>query len=310
MWITEEKIKESLSMKECINIVKKVFLDYVEGKAKMPPKNYLFFPKGYLRIMPAHLLEENVVGIKIVNVHPKNPPKLPSVMATILLFSTDNGKLLTIMDGTYITAMRTGAAGAIAAKYLARENSKIASFIGCGVQSYTQLDGLLNVRKIQEVKAYDINKKNLENFCEYANSLVKTNKVESVEDACRDADIIVTTTPSRKPIVKVEYVKNGCHINAIGADAPGKQELESVLLKKAKIVVDDIEQAKHSGEINVPLKRKTIMLNQVYAKLGEIVAGKKPGRKNEDEITLFDSTGLAIQDAAVAAFIYNKLKSN
>jgi len=133
------------------------------------------------------------------------------------------------------------------------------------------------------------------------NFVVKT----SPKEAVRDADIITTTTPSRKPILMNEWITEGVHINCIGADAPGKQELDPAILKRAKIVVDDYEQAIHSGEVNVPISQGIITRNDIYAELGEIVSGKKKGREKEEEITIFTSTGLAIQDTVTAYLVYD-----
>ncbi|MEM2679373.1 MAG: hypothetical protein QXU01_03020, partial [Candidatus Hadarchaeales archaeon] len=129
---------------------------------------------------------------------------------------------------------------------------------------------------------------------------------DDTERAVRNADIVITTTPSRKPIVMNEWITEGVHINAIGADAPGKQELDPAILRRAKVVVDDIEQASHSGEINVPISQGLFKKSQIYAELGEIVTGRKPGRESKDEITVFDSTGLAVQDIATDWLVYRK----
>ena len=310
--ITQEEIKKVLTIDDAIKAVEKAFGEYALGNAQMPPKSYLSFPKGDLRSMPAYLAYNNIAGIKSVNVHPFNK-KLPTVMAIILLVDPSNGYPLAVLDGTYITNMRTGAAGAVAAKYLSRKDAKVAGFIGTGKQARTQLAGLLEVRLLKEIKAYDINKEKLAAFCEEASKKYSIqSRATSIEEAT-NSDIVVTTTPVREPIVKADWIKEGCHINAIGADAAGKQELESSILKKAKIVIDNWEQASHSGEINVAfsqggiINKGIIKKEDIYAELGEIVAGKKPGRQNDKEITIFDSTGLAIQDISTAFFVYNKL---
>jgi alanine dehydrogenase len=217
------------------------------------------------------------------------------------------------MDGTYITQMRTGAAGGIAAKYLSREDSKAAGFIGAGVQAESQLEALLITRPgISRIAAYDINETNVKRFADEARTKYgfKVEKTTSVKEAVEATDIVVTTTPVRTPIVKAEHIRKGTHINAIGADAPGKQELETKILETARIVIDNWEQASHGGEINVALSKGIISRGNIYADLGEIVTGKKPGRESSEQITVFDSTGLAIQDIAAASYIYRKLISD
>ncbi len=304
--LTEGDVKRVLTMKETIEVVEKAFELHAKGKTQMPPKVYLTFEKGDLRAMPAYL--DGKAGIKWVNSHPENPKKgLPTVMAVLIYNDPETGFPLAIMDGTHITNFRTGAAGGIASKYLARKNSKVFGFIGCGRQAYTQFLALREVFDIELVKAYDIVKKNADKFAKFCESFGVSAMVCSIEDAC-DCDVLTTTTPSRKPVVKSEWVKEGTHINAIGADAPGKQELEEEILLKAKIVVDDLDQAMHGGEINVAVSKGKIGKENIYATLGEIVAGMKKGRESEEEITIFDSTGLAIQDIAVADLVFRKAR--
>ncbi len=304
--LTEGDVKRVLTMKETIEVVEKAFELHAKGKTQMPPKVYLTFEKGDLRAMPAYL--DGKAGIKWVNSHPENPKKgLPTVMAVLIYNDPETGFPLAIMDGTHITNFRTGAAGGIASKYLARKNSKVFGFIGCGRQAYTQFLALREVFDIELVKAYDIVKQNADKFAKFCESFGVSAMVCSIEDAC-DCDVLTTTTPSRKPVVKSEWVKEGTHINAIGADAPGKQELEEEILLKAKIVVDDLDQAMHGGEINVAVSKGKIGKENIYATLGEIVAGMKKGRESEEEITIFDSTGLAIQDIAVADLVFRKAR--
>jgi alanine dehydrogenase len=234
-------------------------------------------------------------------------------MATISLFDIETGFVLTVMDGTHITKMRTGAAGAVAAKYLSKEDSSLAAFIGAGVQAQTQLDGLLITRPgIRKLAAYDINEKHMRDFAEYANVKygLDTEPAETVRQAVHNADIVTTTTPVREPIVKAEYIRPGTHINAIGADAAGKQELDSQILKKARVVIDNWQQASHSGEINVAVSKGIISKDDIYADIGQIVTSQKAARLSDNQITVFDSTGLAIQDISAAGKIYEKLTSD
>ncbi len=304
--LTEIDVKKVLTMKETMEAVEKAFELHAKGKTQMPPKVYLTFERGDLRAMPACL--DGKAGIKWVNSHPENPKKgLPTVMAVLIYNDPETGFPLAIMDGTHITNFRTGAAGGIAAKYLARNDSKVFGFIGCGRQAYTQFLALREVFNIELVKAYDIFEQNAERFAKFCEGFGVSAIVCNAKDAC-DCDVLTTTTPSRKPVVKSEWVREGTHINAIGADAPGKQELEEEILLKAKIVVDDLEQAMHGGEINVAVAKGLLKKEDIYATLGEVVAGMKKGRESDDEITIFDSTGLAIQDIAVADLVFRKAK--
>ena len=312
--MSEQEIAELLSIKEVMKVVEDAFREKALGYAQMPPKIYLNFSKynGDLRAMPAYLERQDIASVKIVNSHPENPKKfgLPTVTGTVLLLDPRNGTLLSIMGANNITAMRTAAAGGIAAKYLAKKNSKIASFIGAGVQARAQLLALLSVfPNLNEIRVCDISTKAAESFAfEIKNKAAqcKVVVVGNEAEAIHQADIVVTTTPSKKPLVFEPWVSEGTHFNCIGADAPLKEELDPAILKRAKIVVDDWEQAAHSGEINVPLSKGILSKKDIWAELGDIIVGAKAARTSDREITIFDSTGLAIQDTATADLVYKK----
>ncbi|MBU4312545.1 MAG: alanine dehydrogenase [Candidatus Omnitrophica bacterium] len=303
-------IRRLIGIKDAMKAIEKVFRYFGQGKTEMPPKIYIHLDKykGDFRAMPAYVEGLKSSILKWVNVHPENKKKgLPTVMAIIILSDPRNGYPLCIMDGTYATALRTGAAGGIAAKYLARRDSRTLALLGCGAQAKTQLAALCEVFAIDKVNTWDIKRSQSLSFLKGIRALgLKTRISNSVRDCVKDCDIVVTTTPSRSPLVKLEWLKKGVHINAIGADAKGKRELDVRILKRAKIVVDSWEQASYSGEINVPLARGELSKKDIYADIGEIVTGKKKGRTSADEITLFDSTGLAVQDVAIADVIYRK----
>jgi alanine dehydrogenase len=317
MLLSENEIAKLLSIEEVMEVVENAFREKALGYVQMPPKVYLNFSKynGDVRAMPAYLEGLDVASVKIVNSHPENPKKfcMPTVSATVLLLDPRNGALLSIMGGNNITATRTAAAGGIAAKYLAKRNSKTASFIGTGVQARAQLLALLTVfPNLEEIRACDISTEATESFAAYAESKASQSRIVIIENeaaAVKEADIVITTTPSKKPLVFESMVSEGTHFNCIGADAPLKEELDPAILKRAKIVVDDWEQASHSGEINVPFSKGVLSKKDVWAELGDIIAGIKQGRVANEEITVFDSTGLAIQDAATAELVYKKAAS-
>jgi alanine dehydrogenase len=310
LWLKQSDVKSVLDMRSTLNAVESGFKEHGLKKVQMPSKLYLYFDKhnGDLRTMPSFMEEKDIAGVKIVNVHPDNREKgLPTVMGLVVLNSTETGAPLAVMDGTYLTDMRTGAAGGVAAKYLARPNSEVVGMVGIGGQARTQLLALSEVMDIKEVKISSRNPLHCDIFEKEMQPLVNCDFIreDSLKDVC-DCDILVTTTPVRSPVVRSEWIQDGTHINAIGADAMGKQELESSLLKRAKVFVDDLEQASHSGEVNVPLSTGELLRSDIYAELGEVVAGIKPGRESDDEITIFDSTGLAIQDLVTADMVYRK----
>jgi alanine dehydrogenase len=211
------------------------------------------------------------------------------------------------MGATFLTAMRTGAAGALAARLLARQDSRVVGMIGAGVQARAQLLGLSRHFKIEQVMIYDTSQERARSLEEDCRAFLDCEYTICAKprEACQ-CDILVTTTPSRRPVVEDGWILPGTHINAIGADAGGKQELQSALTKRARIFVDDMVQAVHSGEVNVPITEGLLLPEDICAQIGEVLAGKRPGRSNEQEITIFDSTGLAIQDVAAGFAVYEK----
>ena len=316
--LTDFEVKKLLSLSEVVEAVELAFKKKGLGRVQMPAKIYLYYREydGDLRTMPAFLEDLGISAVKIVNVHPKNPVEngLPTVMAVITLIEPSTGAPIAIMGGTTITDMRTGAAGAVAAKYLARKDSKILGLVGAGAQARTQLLALLEVFDFDEVRVWSRTEETKKRFVaeiqEGFGNRIQVIPVGSIGEAVKKADIVVTTTPSRKPLVTNDMVSAGMHINCIGADAVGKQELDPEILKRAKIVVDDWAQASHSGEINVPLSNGVISKENIWEEIGKIVAGLKPGRQGRDEITVFVSTGLAVQDAITAEIAYRKALAN
>jgi alanine dehydrogenase len=310
LWLNRKEVESLLDMKGSLKVVEEAFRQHGLKKVQMPPKLYLIFKRhnGDLRTMPAYLEEQDITGVKIVNVHPDNPKKgLPTVMALVILNSTETGAPIAVMDGTYLTDMRTGAAGGVAVKYLARKNSKTVAFVGTGNQARTQLLAINEIIDIEEIKATSTSEKSTLAFKEEMEKRIECEIIpkKGIREVC-DCDILVTTTPSREPIVMNEWISEGMHINAIGADAPGKEELDPLILKRAKILVDDLPQASHSGEVNVPLAKGLFSEKDIFGELGEIIVGKKKARTRDSDITVFDSTGLAIQDVAAANMVYQK----
>ncbi|MEW6222034.1 MAG: alanine dehydrogenase [Candidatus Hadarchaeota archaeon] len=312
--LSKRDVEKLISMRETIKAVEEAFRAKGLDRVQMPPKSYVYFKEynGDFRVMPAYLEETGAAGVKIVNAHPNNPKKygLPTVMATMFLLDPRTGIPLAIMDGTLITNMRTGAGGAVAAKHLARKDSRVLAMVGAGVQARTQLLALDEVLEIGEVRVNDSSLEKSKQFsAEMGRELgVVVKAFKNTKDAVVGADVVVTTTPVRVPILKDSWISEGMHINAIGADAPGKQELEPEILLRAKVVVDDIEQAIHGGEVNVPLSKGDISRGNIYSDLGAVVTGKKAGRTSDEEITVFDSTGLAVQDIATDWVVYKKAK--
>lgn len=304
VFLSRNEIRRLINMSDVIEAVEDAFKSWSGGLGAMPSKAYLTLEEGDFRAMPSAL--PGCVAVKWANVHPLNPSRgLPTVMAILIYSDPETGYPLAVMDATEITAYRTGATAAIASRYLARKDSCTIGIVGVGEQAYTQLLAHLQLFEIISIKVFDRSSAAIDKFIQYFNEYpVQSCSLQNTIAS----DILCTLTPSRQPFVKKEWVLKGTHINAVGADAKGKQELETALLKEAVIVVDDLDQATASGEINVPLSSGLLRIDDIHATLCEIISGKKKGRVNDEQITVFDSTGLAIEDVAVAHLIYRKAK--
>lgn len=311
LWLTEKDVADLFSIRDALAAVEEAFRLTGEGNAQLPSKIYLTFEpySGDLRAMPAYLKGKNPrAGVKIVNSTPDNPSKgLPAVSGVMVAVDPETGLVTAILAAGMLTALRTGAGGGVAAKYLARKNSSVVGLVGCGRQASTQLEALAAVFSVRHVKVWGVKGGESDQFIQRwkKKSPVSFESVTGPKEAC-DADIVVTTTPVRSPIVKSEWIKKGTHINAIGADAPGKQELDVDVLTRSKIVVDDWAQASHGGEINKAVSGGRISEKDIIGSLGDVITGKKKARSSDDDITVFDSTGLAVQDVASAAVIVEK----
>lgn len=299
-------------MSEAIEAVGKAFVDLASGRAQMPPKVYLDFPQyeGDLRVMPS-ALGKHYSGVKIVNSHPHNPQKdLPAVMGTFILVAQETGVPLSIMSATVLTGMRTGAASGLATRLLARDEASVVGLIGAGVQARFQAEAMSEVRSVKTFRVWapDFDWQRRDNLVDLLGEEFKHSEVRAADElaeACA-ADVVCTTTPSREPLVLDSMIGKGTHINAVGADGPGKQELDPAILRRARLIVDEINQAQHGGEVNVPLSTGDITENDIDGSLGDLVSGKLKGRTDDEEVTVFDSTGLAIEDIALGALVYER----
>lgn len=302
--LDKEVVRQLLNMPDVIRVVEQAFRDWATGKGTMPAKAYLVLDQVNFRAMPAAL--PGAAGVKWVSVHPQNLSRgLPTVMAIIIYNDPQTGYPLALMDATDITAYRTGAAAAIASKYLARSDSHTLGIIGAGRQAYTQILAHAELFDLREIRVFDLAKTAVEKL---VSSFPQYPLKECPLDETATSDIVCTLTPSGTPFLKNNWILSGTHINAVGADAEGKQELEPSILNRAIVVVDDLRQTSTAGEINVPVRQGLLRIDDVYGTLGEIIAGKKPGREDRNAITVFDSTGVAIEDIAVAKLIYEKTK--
>ncbi|GAB3667222.1 ornithine cyclodeaminase family protein [Halopiger thermotolerans] len=306
--LDSDAVDEHAQLAAVIDGVEEAFGAFERGDTQMPAKSYIELPQynGDFRSMPAYLDtgDWDAAGVKWVNVHPDNPAEhdLPTVLGTMIYSDPETAFPLAIMDGTALTMKRTGAAAAVATDYLAVEDATTLGIVGAGVQSYTQLEAISEVRPIEEVVVADRDEERVQRFVETYEDRFDV-RGGSISEAGH-CDVLSTVTPVRDPIVGPDDVGEHTHVNAIGADAAGKHELADDLLQAARIVIDDHEQCTHSGEINVPYSEGVLTDDDIYAEIGELVVGAKAGRTDETGVTVFDSTGLAIQDVAAARVVY------
>ncbi|MFC4540558.1 ornithine cyclodeaminase family protein [Halosolutus amylolyticus] len=302
------EVDENARMADVVPAIEEAFEAYERGNAQMPPKSYIDLPQynGDFRSMPSYLDtgEWDAAGVKWVNVHPDNPDDhgLPTVLGTMIYSDPETAFPLAIMDGTALTMKRTGAAAAVATDYLAVEDATSLGIVGAGVQSYTQLEAISEVRPIEEVVVSDLDEERVERFVETFGDRFDV-RAGSISEAGH-CDVLSTVTPVEEPIVGPEDVGERTHVNAIGADAEGKHELADDLLLEATIVIDDHEQCTHSGEVNVPYGEGVLSDDDIYGEIGQLVVGDLEGRTDGTGVTVFDSTGLAIQDVAAAHVAY------
>ena len=295
-------VKALINMADVISVVEEAFRMCGEGRGKMPGKTYLSLERGDFRAMPAAL--PGCAGVKWVNVHPQNRSLgLPSIMAILIYSDPETGYPLAIMDATEMTAYRTGAAAAIASKYLARPDSHTIGVIGAGFQAHTQILAHAQLFNSISMNVFDVSQAAVDKLISSLSQF--SIRSCSIQEAVA-SDVVCTLTPSRSPIIKREWIMPGSHINAVGADAPGKQELDPSILKEAVVVVDDIKQASGSGEINVPIQKGIYSVGEVYGTLAEVVAETKKGRIDDRAVTVFDSTGIAVEDIAVARLLFEE----
>ena len=312
--LTREDVISVLTMKDCIDFVEKAFLELARGTAVLPLRTGIFPEGGVSLYMPAYLKGMGALSCKVVTVYKDNPKRfgLPVTIGKVLLQNPASGEVTCVMDGGYLTAVRTGAASGVATKYLARQDKgQVVGIFGAGVQARMQLWAMTEVREIKKAYVFDISEVAMDTFvAEMSEKLgIKVVKAETVEEAL-DADILCLATSSVSPLFDGSKVKAGTHINGIGSHTPKARELDTQIIVRAKLIGDSREACfSEAGDIMIPLAEGAIEESHFYAELGEVVNGDKFGRDNDLEITLFKSNGLAIQDAATAKLVYDKAKA-
>lgn len=314
--LNRDDIKKVFTMKDSIEAVKKAFMLYSEGKSEVPLRTNIQVPKnnGTLLFMPAFVDELDTSSLKIVNIYPDNVKKnLPTAPAQVLLIDTKTGLVDAVLDGTYVTQLRTGAASGAAFETLARKDAKIGALIGTGGQAATQLEAMLCARPLEQVKIFDLDPVRLNAFVEKMREELKDYGAEliaakSSDDAVCDADILVTMTPSTKPVFDATKCKAGITVSCVGAYQHHMQEMDPVILERASKIYFDSKSAvlSESGDILIPLEEGRITEDDFTGELGDVLAGRLVGRENDEEIIVFETVGIGTQDLMAAKGIYDK----
>ena len=310
--LKRENVIQVLGMADCIDVVEKAFAELASGTAELPLRIGIKPPGGISLYMPAYLKELGALACKVVTVYKENPTKhnMPTTIGKVLLQDPETGDVICIMDGGYLTAMRTGAVSGVATKYLARkEDGQVAGIFGAGVQARMQLWAVSVARKLSKALVYDLVPEAAQSFIDDLGAKLglEIEAVGSVEEMVERSDILCAATSSPTPLFDGNAVRPGTHINGIGSHTPNARELDTAIVKRSKFIADSAEAClSEAGDLMIPIDEGAISADHIYAELGEIVLGKKPARERDDEITLFKSNGLAIQDVATAKLVYDR----
>ncbi len=304
-----EDVRRALPMRQAIEAMKGAFAQLSTGQADVPLRVALNVPRhhGVTLFMPAYLADDDQMAIKIVSVFNDNPAQgLPLIHALVVVVDATTGRPAAVMDGTYLTALRTGAASGAATDLLAREETHVVAVFGAGAQGRTQLEAVCAVRPIQEVWIHDVAP---ERAAAYAAEMsqrlsLPVRVAQTPAEAVCQADVICTATTSTRPVFTDADVRAGTHVNAIGAYTPQMQEIPAETVLRAKVVIDHRKASlAEAGDLLSPLRQGLMTEDHIYAELGEIAAGLKPGRTSPEEVTLFKSVGVAVQDVAAASAV-------
>ncbi|NHJ40204.1 MAG: hypothetical protein FK731_09250 [Asgard group archaeon] len=298
-------VKKALSMRKAIEIMKEAFIQISNNQAIIPSRIHLSIPEynGDSLIMPIYMPSSKRIGLKLITIFDDNISKnLPLIHALVLIFNSTNGQPLAIMDGSYLTALRTGAGSGLATDILARKNSKVVAIFGAGIQGRTQLEAVYSVRTIEKTIIFDTNIDKANIFAkEMSDNLATDIEIGKSANELQEADIICTATNAQTPVFSDENLKLGVHINAIGSYKPHIREIPTETMYRARIFVDHKDSClSEAGDIIIPIKEGKINENSIIAELGELILEKKSGRKSDKEITVFKSVGNAIQDLVTA----------
>jgi alanine dehydrogenase len=310
--LSETQVQSLVDIDELIAALEQAHIQYSTARAVMPLRLVVPLPEiqGRITSMPGYLSDDRALGMKVVTYFQNNPKQgLPAILATVMLFSAASGKMIAAMDGSYITAIRTACASAMATKVLANPQTRVMAILGAGVQARAHIRAIARVRGLEKIKIHSPSgasaaavKKELGPEVDAA-----IEAANSAEEAVRESDLVVTVTTAKEPILRREWLKAGAHINAVGSHRPDFREIDGATLARAKIVVDSREAIMaECGDILLAITEGSITQDPIHGEIGEVLAGSKAGRTGTAEITLYKSVGIAIQDVATANLVYAK----
>ena len=304
--LTRDVVASVITARDCLTAVEDVFRRLSEGRVGTPHSMGIHAPDGTFHIKAA---AADVFAAKINANFPDNPARhrLPTIQGVIVVMDMTRGTPLAIIDSSLITTLRTAAATAVAAKYLAVRDASVLTVIGCGVQGRASVEAIRGVRRIGRIYAYDLTADCALRFArEIADEGIEATAVTSFDAAVAQSDIVVTCTTARAPILDVRHLHPGLFIAAVGADNPQKQELAPALLRESRVVVDILDQAATMGDLHHALAAGVLECGDIHGELADVISGRVPPRQTDEEVFVFDSTGTALQDVAVASLVYSR----
>lgn len=312
--LSREDIKKIVDMNDIIDATQKAFEMVADGTADIPLRTKIPAPKGEFLFMPAYAESMNAAAVKVINIFPENIDKgLISAPAQVMLCDGETGYITALLDGNTVTQYRTGASSGVAFRALARKDAKKGCLIGTGGQAATQLEAMICACDLEEVKIFDLNEERLNAFCrgmseELKKYGVKFTPAKNSDDAIEDADVVITVTPSPKPVFDGTKIKKGCTISCVGTYEPHKHEMDpAVLPRAAKIYCDSCDAAlAETGDLLIPISEGIISRDDITGNIGDVTAGRITGRESDDEIIVYETVGVASQDLCAAKVIYDK----
>ena len=316
--LNRSDVQQVLTMAKAIDVVEAAFGELAHNTAEMPPRTVMIDPAvgGWIAYMPAYLKSGGGLGVKAVTVYKDNPTKfdLPTTIGTILVQDNQTGEVVAAMDGGYLTAMRTGAVSGVATRHMARPDSKVGGVLGAGVQARQQAVAIAEASNVDTILTFslddDTSRREFADWVAQATGL-DTQLATSTEALCRESDIVALATTATNPIVNANWWKPGAHINAIGSHAPGLRELDTASIQRARIICDQLDACMaEAGDLQIPVEDGDYAWCDIAGDLGDVVNGDTPGRTTDDEVTIFKSVGLAIQDISCAALVYREAVAN